>query len=362
MVGQTTSYDVRRSKSLSTEAEISLLFMVPFDYPLFVEDEILGSEEAITLGSCQGRLEFPKEAEPSKGSRALLPPTSAGESIGAHFEDRWGIQPESGQPIEINAILVAVPVRAELSFNLLGNQVGGEGVHAVLEEVSAWFESFCHWLWVLTAQALDPSNPDPKVLHRRSSNIIFAAFSSGRFSLPASGSPRLTSRLDGHGPTSERLMDRRVLALCVSRAGTPRPPITWELLASARMAGRRGDARRALIDAGTAAEGALTKVLSLPPTHKYTLQGLVTMALKRKIGVPSDAHAALVQPRNDAVHRGYLSGINIDRGIEIAEDLIVLADPDFIRGSSLRPVNRPQRHDIVIIQPGASNSSSNKEP
>ena len=43
-------------------------------------------------------------------------------------------------------------------------------------------------------------------------------------------------------------------------------------------------------------------------------------------------------------------------------ELIALVDPDFIRGSSLRPVNRPQRHDIVIIQPGSSNSSSNKEP
>jgi hypothetical protein len=324
--------------------------MIPFDHPLFVEDEILGSEEAITLGSCQGRLEFPKEAEPSKGSRALLPPTSAGESIGAHFEDGWGIQPESGQPTEINAILVAVPARAELCFDLPGNQVGGEGVQAVLEEVSVWFDSFSHWFWLLTAQALDPNNPDPKVLHRRSSNVFYAASSSGRFSLTASGSPRLTVRLDGHGETSERLVDRRVLALAINRAGASRPPLTWELLASARIAGRRGDARRALIDAGSAAEGALSKVLSLPPNHQFTLGGLVTEALKRNIGVPSDAQAALVQPRNDAIHRSHFSGINVDRGIEIAEELIALVDADFIRGSSLRPVNRPQRHDIVIIR------------
>jgi hypothetical protein len=225
-----------------------------------------------------------------------------------------------------------------------------------------WFESFCHWLWVLTAQALDPSNPDPKVLHRRSSNVIFAASSSGRFSLPASGSPRLTIRMDAHGPTSERFVDRRVLALSVSRAGTSTPPISWELLASARMAGRRGDTRRALIDAGTAAEGALSKVLSLTPNHQLTLGRLVTEALRLNIGVPSDARAALVQPRNHAVHRGHLPGINVGRGIEIAEELIALVDPDFIRGSSLRPVNRPQRHDIVIIQPRSSNSSSNKKP
>jgi hypothetical protein len=120
MVGQTTSYDVRRPKSLSTEADITLLFTVPFDYPLFVEDEILGSEEAITLGSRQGRLEFPKDAQPSKGSGSLLPPTSAGEAIGAHFDDEWGVKRESESSIEINAILVAVPVRAELSFDLPG--------------------------------------------------------------------------------------------------------------------------------------------------------------------------------------------------------------------------------------------------
>lgn len=347
---------------MSTEAEITLLFMVPFDYPLFLEDEILGAEEAITLGSRRGRLEFPKDAHPSKGSGRLLPPTSAGEAIGAHFEDGWSVKREPGPSIEINAILVAVPGRAELSFDLPGNQVGGQGVQAVLEEIRVWFESFCNWLWVLTAQALDPSNPDPKVLHRRSSNVIFAASSSERFSLPASESPRLTSRLDGHGPTSERLVDRRVLALAVSRAGTSTPPITWELLASARMAGRRGDARRALIDAGTAAEGALSKVLSLTPNHQLPLGGLVTKALGRNISVPSDAPAALVKPRNDAIHRGHLSGINVGRGIEIAEELIALADPDFVRGSSLRPANRPQRQDIIIIQPGSSNSSSNKEP
>jgi hypothetical protein len=100
----------------------------------------------------------------------------------------------------------------------------------------------------------------------------------------------------------------------------------------------------------------------LTPNHQLTLGGLVTEALKRNIGVPSDAQAALVQLRNDAVHRGHMSGINVDRGIEIAEELIALVDPDFIRGSSLQDVNWPQRHDIVIIQPGSSNSGSNEEP
>jgi hypothetical protein len=50
----------------------------------------------------------------------------------------------------------------------------------------------------------------------------------------------------------QQLVNRRVLDYIVPRVGNSTPALMWELLASARMAARRGDARRALIDACTA--------------------------------------------------------------------------------------------------------------
>ena len=68
-----------------------------------------------------------------------------------------------------------------------------------------------------------------------------------------------------------------------------------------------------------------------------------------KISVLGDTQASLFGPRNDAVHRGQLlSCANVMRALEIAEELVSLVEADLIRVSSLRAVNRPQRHDLVI--------------
>lgn len=248
--------------------------------------------------------------------------------------------------------LVAVPVQAHLSFELTGNQVGGEGIQNVLSEVSEWFESFSHWVWVLTAQSLDPLHPDPKLLHRRSHNILVVAFDADQTSLTSVGIPTLIITTDPDGPTSERIVDENVLDLAVRRASEASVPLVLELLASARMAARRGDARRSLLDAGTASEGALSKVLGLPPDHQLTLGALVTQAASQGISIPSDTQDSLVKPRNDAAHRGQaMTGTSVARAIEIAEELVALTEPDLVRSSSLRAVHRPQRHDLFFILP-----------
>jgi hypothetical protein len=235
-----------------------------------------------------------------------------------------------------------------LDLDLRGQQIGGDRVDQEIQRVSDWFESFSHWLWVLTSQSLDPVNPDPKVIHRRSTNIVVTASARGQCSIPASGSPTIRANLNITGPTAERLVNGAVLDFAVQAAGK-RPPLTFELLASSRMAARRNDYRRALIDAGTAAEAALSAKLGLPPNHKLTLGNLVKEAQRHKLAIPRDTMASLVEPRNKAVHRGVVPGGIVDRALDVAEDLVALVKPRLIRIGSLTPVNRPQWNEIRMI-------------
>jgi hypothetical protein len=338
---------------MSDKQVITLLFAVPFDHPLFMELDLLGYAQDIVMDGNAGRIEFPQSRDPA-GNLALRQPMSASATMKAHLQDGWGLQPERMAYAEVNAVLLAFPVSAQLDRSLREVQLGGGSMREIVDKVTSWFESLVHWLWVLTAQALDPMNPDPKVLHRKSRNMIVAASASGEFSLNASAMPAVASRLDIDNPTSERLLTRKLLAGVLPSVGSAPPPLMWELLTAAKMAGRRGDARRALIDAGTAAESALTVILSLSPGHILPLGGLVAKAARRGVTLPSDTRSALVQPRNDAIHRGRWSGAAVNRALEISEELVARADASFVQSTRLESVNRPQRADIQLILPPRS--------
>jgi hypothetical protein len=110
------------------------------------------------------------------------------------------------------------------------------------------------------------------------------------------------------------------------------------------------DLRRSLVDAGTAVEAALTVVLGLPIVHDKTLGALVNMALKQSHAIPADTRTALVEPRNNAIHRGDVTpGTNVNRALEVAEAIIAKAEPSLIPVSNLTYISRPQRQDIYLI-------------
>ena len=333
------------------QTDITLLFLLPFDNPVFVLNSVLGASEEIKLQSCNASIEVPRLCQTPADSRGLLAPISAPSGFAPKIEEGWGIALETQHYSEVNAIIATVNVRSHLDFDLSTNQIGGAGVRGLVEELNDWFQSFCHWLWILTAQPLDPNNPDPKVLHRKSSNLIFAGKTATEVSRLSSGYPTMTITMDTRDTTSERCVDNNVLNVARTYAGSSAPPLMWELLASARMAGRRGDARRALIDAGTAAEAALVSILNLTPNHGKTLGNLVTTALQNNVVLPADIKTALVQPRNDAVHQGVVTGKLVDRALEIVEKLVVGADKTYVAASLLQKVHRPQRMDLLIFAP-----------
>lgn len=148
------------------------------------------------------------------------------------------------------------------------------------------------------------------------------------------------------GPSSERALRRSAAEVAVSRADADPPP-TLELLASARMFMRRHDRRRALIDAGGAAESALVTLLG-PQYAGQTLGSLVNSCRTVEI----DATVNLVSPRNDAVHRGMAPPWPVtERAVEIVEDLVLQVEGSVTPSADLRHINRPQRTDLMFIRP-----------
>jgi hypothetical protein len=94
------------------------------------------------------------------------------------------------------------------------------------------------------------------------------------------------------------------------------PPTPWLLIRDARVAHHHGSRRVALIDAGTAAELAIVELLRGQHPHLSAVQFDAVLAKHQMLGKrldlltktggspPADIYAKLVEPRNDAAHRG----------------------------------------------------------
>lgn len=116
---------------MTVEREINLLFAARFDYPLLVDIDILGSSGEIAVDSHSARLELPR-LNPSPKTKGLLPPASVPESLAKHIST-WSLCEQDYAAVD--AILVTVPAKAVIDFNLGGNQLGGEGLREIVEKL-----------------------------------------------------------------------------------------------------------------------------------------------------------------------------------------------------------------------------------
>lgn len=329
------------------ESEIdNILFAIPLDYPMFTELDVLDVSYLVNLSTGQATMELPRFNEKSD-QHALLPPQSAVERLSNKVESWGGTAPGGGGLLaEVHAVLLKVPCSVKVNWDVPIDQAGGEDITNLGEEIHARLDSFISWVWGLTSQSLDKNHPDPKMIHRNSTNMIQVVTAGDRSSYPAIVSSTDPLVVDFHGrQSSERAVNRDIAAIASTRAGSA-PPIIIELLASARMFCRRGDRRRAIIDAAAAAEAALTRLSNSP--NPKTLRGLVSSSPI----APADTQANLVDPRNDAIHNNTAPAFQTtNRAIEIAEELAAQVEPDVIRAGSLRHFNRPARRDLVFIRP-----------
>jgi hypothetical protein len=332
---------------MNVPVELDIQFATPFDHDVFIDTDVLGLTLAAEIAGRAVTVEFPRG---NPDNRVLLAPRSTAAEMAFYLPDEvWGIQAHPSH-IAITAALVRVSCTAVVDFDLDKGQAGGPFVRDLLQEVADWWDSFCHWLWVITSQPLNPADPDPKVVNRRSRNIVSRVQRGAKSSAPASGSPPIPITVSVSGLSAERKANSKVMTRAVSAAGSE-APLVLEAFAAARMSARRGDRRRSIIDIGLACESVLSLLLGLPVGHKFTLGALVTSALNNGFSIPADTQVSVVDPRNDAVHRGEVSrSVSIERALEIAEELILMIESQHIRIDSLSPINRPQRLDLLLIK------------
>jgi hypothetical protein len=314
---------------------------------MYVELDALGGEWGVEVDGRPASIRFPALPRNAGGGRIVLEgPPGTPSTLAAQVE-LWGLVSEQSKVADIYTVVIAVQVSATIEWELENFSAAGTDIQRLTKSAHDWIASFMRWVYCFTAQSLDPSNPDPKMIHRSSTNMIQAVTAGNRCTRPEIANLTSPIRIDFTGsPASERVLSRQLAAIAASRAGT-NPPATLELLASARLFIRRGDLRRALIDAGAAAEGALVKLIGRSATGQ-TLGSLINMC--RTVQV--DAKVNLVDPRNDAVHRSIAPAWAVAvRAIEIVEDLVLQVEQDMVAAGSLRHVNRPQRVDLVIFKP-----------
>ncbi len=134
--------------------------------------------------------------------------------------------------------------------------------------------------------------------------------------------------LGSHG---ERALDEAALQRVFTHAATGQSPsLSWLLTRDAENLLARGDYRRAVLDAGTAAELALSKLLTdrgIAIDPRDTLGSLVRKALNNGLPCPPDAPSDLVQVRNDAAHRGRVVDSEAGTAVQISADLVELSQP-----------------------------------
>lgn len=202
----------------------------------------------------------------------------------------------------------------------------------VVEDLVGWWESFKEWIEILTAVDVTTHNL----------GTIFAP--AAAWTRPAEGEPRQALRHHGpitiSPPADKKRIPRSGLARAASLAGLEEPGLEWRLIRAARQRLWQRQYRASVLDAGSAAELALTKLIvrSLGDISISAKSALIdkyrTLGnrgdLFRRLGgeIPDEFWSGLVRPRNLATHEGaQLSLQQSEEAERIASMIVERATP-----------------------------------
>lgn len=268
------------------------------------------------------------------------------QSAGAAWDpDHWGLivtsqRTEDGQPsIPLTALVRGLLLSAELA----ASDDPTSAVEEIAGGLKKWWNSLVDWIEVCSDQDMNPLTRPAgsetgaslqmwwmdEDTYRQQAIVMPSAWTA---ELPRRTDPELTATL------LQRCLD--------AAANGSEPPLEWQLLRDARNLRRHGDYRRAVIDAGTAAELAMTRTIDgeLVGTRpevadalmaKYqTLNGRSQLLKKMGGSVPPSFQQTLSEPRNRAAHQGNPpSYTETVAAITIATEVVqaVLPLPDIVR-------------------------------
>ena len=206
---------------------------------------------------------------------------------------------------------------------------------SAMEEIDDWWELFSSWLEIITSHNVSAKRTSGGIR----AEPIWIWDASDFMTRRNAGVAR-----SGHiyNQTTGAPVDIATLEACMRLAadGQP-PPDMWMFIRDARSLIARGDFRRAVIDAGTAAELAMTEILDqdLATTdhmlrdallaRSRTLEGRANLMKDLNAGkVPETFRKDLQGPRNRAAHGGVPQTLaDATKALAVATNLVEQAEP-----------------------------------
>jgi hypothetical protein len=208
-----------------------------------------------------------------------------------------------------------------------GHPIGAQ-IEELRENIDGWFEELCAWIEVKTKQDLNYYHPISSTIVIGSRFVVWTEDKDATSLLNTASTIIVVKDTE----VRKRVLHKVDFAKIIKHitAGN-RPPSNHLLLRDARAAYRRGQERKAAIDAGAAVETALRDFAMqrnmVPKQAKPTL-GTYVNDLTGMAKLPSDTKAKLVNIRNDATHHNAsFNGTLVPDVIRIATQIIDSLDP-----------------------------------
>jgi hypothetical protein len=313
------------------------------DVPLLVDPVNTGETRAARLGDYQAAFHPPRFV--GAGETTQVEPPLAFASIPPAWasEAGWGRVWHGGTTGAVAAFGFTIELGAPSPERDLVAQLKSLCV--------SWRNSFCRLALLLLNQPLDLTDPAPGLVNHPGMRVLAWIEATGARSRTDSVGGPIVVHVPSDSIVSELRADRNELDRIVALVNRNHEvPIAVELLAAALLAIQRNKLRAAIIDAASAAESVLTQSLELAHDHSLTLGRLVSKAAAAGLPLPTDLRAVLVDPRNDAVHRGVSpSRATALRAAGIVEDLVASSFPEYAKNRQLACTSRPARHDLLLI-------------
>lgn len=216
------------------------------------------------------------------------------------------------------------------------NSENFDNAQAVYHGLESWWNAATSWIEVLSGQPVTELGRAQKPVVLGQALRIWATAEEGDARHLSLVPPAITFSL----PLRTNL-PHDVFKRCLAQAsGATQPPDEWLLIRDARALLLVGEGRRAVLDAGTASELALTKLLDrrLAATDiavtqallpKYQMLGQMSqLAAKLGINLPPRFQQVLIEPRNDAAHDGVqITPTIASAAIDAATQVVDLAYP-----------------------------------
>lgn len=219
-----------------------------------------------------------------------------------------------------------------------GPDAAQSAANSMLDALDDWWPSVCDWIEVLTRQVhgvpratvvLGDSHPVWTEIHGTRRRLF-------------SRSPQVVNVVHLTGTGGPDALTPSLFQSALDQAMIAPPPTEWLLVRDGHIALETGATRRAVIDAGTASELAVTKLIQdqLAASPEDIIQAMLEgyrmlsnrIKLLRKFAgaasIPNNVSSVLVEPRNRATHQGANpSAAEAGEALRIAAELVEAAYP-----------------------------------